>query len=82
MSPLLKEMGDLVRWDSEKAKVLNAFFATDFTSKTGLQESQVPEAGFNSWNKDDVSFVGGDWVKEYVNKLDICKSMDHDGMHP
>lgn len=75
-------MGDLVTRDSEKAKVLNAFFAAAFTSKTGLQESQVPEARFKSWNKDDVSFVGGEWVKEYVNKLDICKAMDHYGMHP
>lgn len=82
MGPLLKETGDMVTWDSEKAKVRNAFFASVFTSKTGLQESQVSEARLNSCSKDDVSFVGGDWVKEYLSKLDICKSMDCDGMHP
>lgn len=42
--PLLKETGDQVTWDSGKAEVLNEFFGSVFNSKTGLQESQVPDA--------------------------------------
>lgn len=43
-SPLQKKTGDLVTWDNEKAKVLNAFFASVFTSMTSLQGSQLSEA--------------------------------------
>jgi len=43
MGPLLSDMGDLVTDDMEKAEVLNALFASVFTSKTSFWESQVPE---------------------------------------
>lgn len=36
VSPLLNEKWDLVAQDMEKAEVLNAFFASFFTSKTSL----------------------------------------------
>lgn len=42
MSLLLDETEYLVTQDSEKATILNAFFASVFTSKTGLQQSQSP----------------------------------------
>lgn len=42
--PLLKEMGDLVTWDTEKAEVLNDLFASCFTSKNSrLNIAQAPE---------------------------------------
>jgi len=43
VGPLLNKMGDLVSQDMEKAEVLNAFFASIFTSKASLQDSQVQE---------------------------------------
>jgi len=43
VGPLLKEMRELVTQDSEKAKVLSAFFASVFTGMTGIQEFCVPE---------------------------------------
>lgn len=41
---LLIKTGDLVTQDNAKAEVLNTFFASVSTSKTGLQEFQDPEA--------------------------------------
>lgn len=38
--PLLNEIVDLVKWERKKTEALNACFASAFTSKTGLQESQ------------------------------------------
>lgn len=44
----------------EMADVLNVFFVSVFTSKTGLQESQVLEYRGKGWSKEDVSLVGKD----------------------
>ncbi|GAB0204227.1 mitochondrial enolase superfamily member 1 [Grus japonensis] len=43
VGPLLTEVGDLVMEDTEKAELLNAFFASVFTAKAGPQESQTLE---------------------------------------
>ena len=56
--------GDLVTKDVEKAKVLNAAFALVFTLKTCLQESQVPEMPRKVWNKEDLSMVQEDQVRD------------------
>lgn len=48
MGPLLSELEDLVTHDMEKDAVLNDTFASVFTSKTRLQESQVPEIRRNA----------------------------------
>jgi len=42
VSPLLNKRRDLVTQDMEETEVLNAFFASVFTSKTCLQELQTP----------------------------------------
>lgn len=41
VGPLLNETGDLAKQDNEKAKVLNACFASVFSSKTGWP-SRIP----------------------------------------
>jgi len=41
VGPLLNEMAALVREDTEKAELLNAFFVSIFTAKAGPQESQA-----------------------------------------
>lgn len=53
MGPLLNGAGDLVIQDMVMAEVFNAFFASLFTGKTGLQESQVPEKNVKVWRKED-----------------------------
>jgi len=58
--------------------VLKDFFASVFTSKTSLQEWQVPETSRIIWSKEDVPFVEEDQVKEYLSKLDIQKFMGPD----
>lgn len=71
MGPLLKETGDLVTQDIEKAEVMNAFFTSVITSKTSLQESEIPEMKGKGWSKEGLSLVEEDQVKEYVRKLDM-----------
>ncbi|GAB0209615.1 hypothetical protein GRJ2_003427200 [Grus japonensis] len=45
VGPLLNEVGALVMEDTEKAELLNAFFASVLTAKAGPQESQTLEVG-------------------------------------
>lgn len=40
--------------DVEKAEILKVFFIFVFTSKSGLQESQVPEITVKAQSKDDL----------------------------
>ena len=59
---------------------INAFFASVFSNKTGLQESQVPETREEGWSKEDLLLV--EEVREYLQKLDLHKFMGPDGMRP
>ena len=49
----------------EKAEVLNAAFASGFTSKTGLQEYQVPESRGKGYSKEDVPLMEEYQVREH-----------------
>ncbi|GAB0179468.1 mitochondrial enolase superfamily member 1 [Grus japonensis] len=82
VSPLLNEVGALVMEDTEKAELLNAFFASVFTAKAGPQESQTLEVGEEVWRKEDLPLVEEDRVREHLGKLNIHKFMGPDGMHP
>ena len=62
-----------------KAEVSKAFFASVFTSKIDVQESQAPEM---RGSKEDLPLVEEDQVREYLSKLNIPKSMDAGGTHP
>lgn len=49
-------------------------FPSVFTSKTSLQESQVPESREKGCNTGDAALVEEDPVKEYSGKLDTHES--------
>lgn len=69
--PLIKRMGDLITCDSR-----NVFFASVFTSKTGLQESQVSQTRLKGCSRQDTSLVKK-WSDE-----GICKQIIHRIVRP
>ena len=62
MSPLWKETGDLVTRDTEKAEVLNDFFASVFTGKGSSHTTQAAESKGKNLEKEDLPAVSEDQV--------------------
>ena len=60
MSPLWNEMGDLVPEHMEKAKVLNNFFSSVFTSKSSSHTAQVTESKGGDWENEELPMVEED----------------------
>ncbi|CAM5125508.1 unnamed protein product [Natator depressus] len=73
------EGGNLVTEDVEKANVLKAFFASDFTNKVS---SQTAALGSTAWGGGDQPSVEKEVVRDYLEKLDEHKSMGPDVLHP
>ncbi|CAM5107726.1 unnamed protein product [Natator depressus] len=78
VGPLLNEGGNLVTEDAEKANVLNAFFASVFTNK---DSSQTAALGITTWGVDGQPSVEKEVVRDYLEKLDVHKSMGPDELH-
>uniref|UniRef100_K7F1Q8 Reverse transcriptase domain-containing protein n=1 Tax=Pelodiscus sinensis TaxID=13735 RepID=K7F1Q8_PELSI len=76
---LMDEGGNLVTEDVGKAEVLNAFFASVFTDKVGSWTSVLSDA---RWEEDGQPLVGKEQVRNYLEKLNVHKSMGPDLMHP
>ncbi|CAM4677035.1 unnamed protein product [Caretta caretta] len=79
VGPLMNEGGNLVTEDVEKANVLNAFFTSVFTNKVS---SQTAALGITTWGIDGQPSVEKEVVRDYLEKLDVHKSMELDELHP
>ncbi|GAB0196169.1 mitochondrial enolase superfamily member 1 [Grus japonensis] len=79
VGPLRNETGDLVTQDTEKAEVLNHFFASVFTGKCLSHTAQVAQG--RDWEHAEPPTVGEDQVQEYLRNLKVHKSMGPDEMH-
>ncbi|CAM4643947.1 unnamed protein product [Lepidochelys kempii] len=75
----MNEGGNLVTEDVEKANVLNAFFASVFTNKVSSQSVLL---GITTWGIDGQPSVEKEGVRDYLEKLDVHKSMGPDELHP
>ncbi|KAK4814550.1 hypothetical protein QYF61_023749 [Mycteria americana] len=82
VGPLQKEMGYLVTQDTEKAEVLNDFFASVFTGKCPSHTAQVAEGKGRDWENEEPATVGEDQVQDHLRNLKVHKSMGPDEMHP
>ncbi|CAM4588838.1 unnamed protein product [Lepidochelys olivacea] len=79
VGPLLNEGGNLGTEDVEKANVLNAFFASVFTN---MVSSQTAVLGNTAWGVGGQPSVEKEVVRDYLEKLDVHKSMGPDALHP
>ncbi|CAM5088769.1 unnamed protein product [Natator depressus] len=79
VGPLLNEGGSLVTEDVEKANILNTFFASVFTNKVIPQTTAL---GSTAWGGGDQPSMEKEVVWDYLEKLDMHKSMGLDALHP
>jgi len=76
VGPFRKEAGDLVIRDTEKAELLNDFFASLFSGKNSSHTAQVAEGKGKNENKEDLPAVSEDQVQDHLKNLKVHKSMD------
>lgn len=66
----------------KRTLLLNAFFTLVFSGKTNAHESQVSEASGKVWSKEYFLLMEEDHVMELLNKLNLHKLMELDGIQP
>jgi len=82
LHPLLDARGDIANKDEKKAEVLNAFFASVFSSQTGYsQGSQPPVLEDREGVRNKPPIIQDEAVNDFLCHLDTYKSMRLDGIH-
>ena len=70
---LLNDMGALVKEDTEKAELLNTFFASVFTTKTDAWELQTPEVRERFWGMENFHLLEQDMVRKQLAKNQLAQ---------
>ncbi|KAJ7409653.1 RNA-directed DNA polymerase from mobile element jockey-like protein [Willisornis vidua] len=79
---LLDSRGNIVNWEEEKVEVLNTYFASVFTNKTGGPQDNGPlELIDNDRKLNKPLKFQEDTVSDILKHLDPQKSMGPDGIH-
>jgi len=81
VGPPLNEVNALVIGDTEKAAILNVFFASVINANTNPQESQTLEVRDRVWGKEDFPLVEEDQIRECLAKISAHRSIGLYGMH-
>ena len=81
VGPPLNEVNALVIGDTEKAAILNVFFASVINANTNPQESQTLEVRDRVWGKEDFPLVKEDQIRECLAKISAHRSIGLYGMH-
>jgi len=83
LHPLLDVRGNIANKGEEKAEVLNAFFASVFTSQAGyFQGSQPPVLEDRERVQNKPPIIQEEAVNDLLCHLDTCKCVGLDGLHP
>ncbi|KAF4795869.1 hypothetical protein TURU_089442 [Turdus rufiventris] len=79
---LLDEGRNVVIADEERAKVLNAYFASVFSGKTVCPHNNCPGLADGVREQNGPLVIEEDAVRELLKCMDIHKSIGPDGIHP
>lgn len=79
---LFDAVGNIATKDKEKAKILNAFFSSDFNGQTSYpQVIQSPELEDRNGEQKYPSIIHEETVNDMLHHLDTDKSLKLDGIH-